>query len=177
MIEVPWYALLLAILYNDFFTLLGHAGYERFSEKNHSKLKSFSHATTTYHDDHHQFVSGNYALYFTYLDTIFKTRLKPKYEKNNKNTIYYTSSVIQDIWKHLSKEDDLVIIKTTQGKSYTTKQYRESLLHKAQEHQQYRKISGHNTVAIFIRDAVCFSQIVIGSLMNGDRVVLLDPSM
>lgn len=177
-IEVPWYALLFAIAYNDFFTLLGHAGYERYSEHDHSRLSSLSHATTTYHDDHHRLVFGNYALYFPYLDRIFGTCLTPAIETQvYDEKTYYTSSVIQNIWNHLNKDDHRVVVQSTNGTSHTNKHYRESLLHRAGEHQQYCSTSQHNTIAIFIRDTICFSQIVIASLMNNNRVVLLDPSM
>lgn len=74
--DVNIFALLFAIFYNDFFTILGHCWYELFG-KNIKKSWFYKYCvTTTYHDVHHSHNNGNIGLYFTYLDNIFKTKSK-----------------------------------------------------------------------------------------------------
>ena len=78
--DINIYALLFAVFYNDFFTILGHCWYELFDKKS-KKSYFYKHcATTTYHDVHHSHNNGNIGLYFTYLDRFFKTNSKD-YEK------------------------------------------------------------------------------------------------
>ena len=70
------YALLFAIFYNDFFTILGHCGYELFGSRIKNTWFHKYCATTTYHDVHHSYNNGNIWLYFIYLDLLFETKSK-----------------------------------------------------------------------------------------------------
>lgn len=80
MFDLNIYALLFAIFYNDFFTILGHCWYELFWKKIKNTWFYKYCATTTYHDIHHSHNNWNIGLYFTYLDMIFQTKSKD-YEK------------------------------------------------------------------------------------------------
>lgn len=84
--DVNIYALLFAILYNDFFTIMWHCWYEIFTKKSKNNFFYKYCATTTYHDIHHSHNNWNIWLYFKYLDTIFKTKSKDN-EKVFDNTI------------------------------------------------------------------------------------------
>ncbi len=75
-LDVNIYALLFAIFYNDFFTILGHCGYELFGSRIKNTWFHKYCATTTYHDVHHSYNNGNIWLYFIYLDLLFETKSK-----------------------------------------------------------------------------------------------------
>lgn len=82
-IPMSFFALLIAIFYNDVLTILWHSWKENFSSVTLKKRKLFRFlATPTYHDLHHSRSKWNYALYFLYLDKWFWT-----YDKNHKDTI------------------------------------------------------------------------------------------
>jgi lathosterol oxidase len=89
-VELLIYPLLICLIPMNFFVLisfvlttttinfLGHCGFE-VESLSLSRFKYFRWvASYTFHNRHHQYFNGNYALYFTFWDRIFKTEIKPK---------------------------------------------------------------------------------------------------
>jgi len=74
------YSFLVAIFINDFANVLWHSWFEMFY-KNKRLDPLWFFQLTSYHDLHHTKNRSNYALYFSYLDKIFKT-----YDKRNQKS-------------------------------------------------------------------------------------------
>jgi sterol desaturase/sphingolipid hydroxylase (fatty acid hydroxylase superfamily) len=83
LVPLNFFAFMLAVFYNDFLTILWHAGKENFSPRFLKSRNIFKYiATPSYHDLHHSRSKWNYGLYFLYLDKIFYT-----YDKKHKDII------------------------------------------------------------------------------------------
>lgn len=75
-LPVHIYALLFFVVYNVLINIVGHSGYEFFSESYKSSWLGKYSNSPMHHNMHHKNVKGNYGLYFSIWDKIFRTEIK-----------------------------------------------------------------------------------------------------
>ncbi|MDX2174541.1 MAG: sterol desaturase family protein [Bacteroidota bacterium] len=89
-IPINIYVLALVMLWQMFFNVAGHLGFEVFHKKFHNTIIGKQFNTVTHHNMHHRYTNHNFGLYFSIWDRIMKTNHK-EYEQQyniNANKMY-----------------------------------------------------------------------------------------
>jgi sterol desaturase/sphingolipid hydroxylase (fatty acid hydroxylase superfamily) len=89
-IPIHIYAIAITMLWQMFFNVSGHLGFEIFPKKIHDTAIGKQFNTVTHHNMHHRYTNQNFGLYFNFWDRIMKTNHK-EYEKQytiNVNKMY-----------------------------------------------------------------------------------------